>query len=138
MSVFMVANRAGRNSGWSSSIWIIVGTITVIDEPNRSVTSSTAAGSNNGMNVDTPPQAGIPSTPPRDAEWNIGVWCRYTNDSSMWKIVAILYRSNISARWSSSTPLGSPVVPPVYIRIARSSSSGSPGTTGFPDPIRSS
>ena len=39
-------------------------------------------------------------------------------------------RFSISARWSSSTPLGSPVVPPVYMSTTGSDSSPSSGMTG--------
>ena len=42
------------------------------------------------------------------------------------------YRFSSSARWSSRTPLGSPVVPPVYMRTTGSSSSGSGGGVGWP------
>src|ERR1051325_2670507 len=90
VSTCIDAMRSGLNSGWLSSIWIIVGTITVIVTPAFSVTSSTAAGSNIGTNVVTPPAAGTPSTPPSDAAWNIGVWWRYTNVSSNFQIVLIL------------------------------------------------
>ena len=48
------------------------------------------------------------------------------------------YRFSISARESSSTPFGRPVVPPVYMRTTGSSSSGSVGTTGCPAATRSS
>ncbi len=60
---------------------------------------------------------GSPRIPPIDAAWNIGVWCRYTKFSSSPQRSATWYRFSISARWSSSTPFGSPVVPPVYMRI---------------------
>ena len=46
--------------------------------------------------------------------------------------------SNIRARLSSTTPFGIPVVPPVYIRIPRSDSSGSDGTVGEPAATTSS
>ena len=39
--------------------------------------------------------------------------------------------SSIRARLSRTTPLGRPVVPPVYIRMAGSVSSGSGGTIGL-------
>ena len=65
--------------------------------------------------------------PPIDAAWNIGVWCKNTSSAVNRHICITWYRLSISARWSSNTPFGSPVVPPVYMRIAGSSSSGSSG-----------
>jgi hypothetical protein len=91
-----------------------------------------------GTNVDVPPQAGTPRMPPIDAAWNIGVWCRYTKWSARPHAIATWYMFSISARCSSSTPLGSPVVPPVYMSTTGSSSSGSSGTTGLPAVMRSS
>ena len=116
----------------------MVGTITVIVTWWRSMTSSTAAGWKTGTKVVCPPTAGTARTPPSEAAWNIGVWCRYTNSSFMPQRVATLYMSSIRARLSMTTPLGRPVVPPVYMRMARSSSSGSGGTTGAPAATRSS
>ncbi len=54
----------------------MVGTITVIVTWWRSITSSTEAGWNTGTKVVRPPTAGAARTPPSEAAWNIGVWCR--------------------------------------------------------------
>ena len=112
------------------SMPIIVGTITVIVTSCCSIASITATGSNSGTQTEIPPSAGAPTTPLIDAAWNIGVWCRYTSSGAMRHASATWYMFNISARWSSSTPLGVPVVPPVYMRITGSVSSGSSGIAG--------
>ncbi len=70
------ASRSAANAGWSSIICTIVGTITDVVTPQRSIVSITAPGSNIGTNVDTAEMAGTTSTPPNDAAWNIGVWWR--------------------------------------------------------------
>ena len=112
------AARAGTPRG-CISMPIIVGTITVIVTWCCSIASITATGSNSGTITDVPPIAGTPRMPPIDAAWNIGVWCRYTSSGAIRHASATWYRFSISARWSSSTPLGMPVVPPVYMRIDR-------------------
>ena len=115
----------------------MVGTITVVVTACCSHNSSTRPGSKSERNTDTPPCAGTPSIPPIDAAWNIGVWCKNTSSRLNRHTCITWYRLSISARWSSSTPFGRPVVPPVYMRIAASSSSGSSGIRGS-EPARSS
>ena len=56
------------------------------------------------------------------ATWKIGRAKQVASSLVMPKWSAAAIAAVIALRWLSMTPLGSPVVPPVYIRIARSSS----------------
>ncbi len=108
---------------------IIVGTITVVVGRYVSTARITATGSNSGTITVCAPCAGPPSTPNIDAAWNIGVCTRLTAELSKVRRIITWYAFRISARWSSSTPFGSPVVPPVYISTTGSVSSPSSGMT---------
>ena len=78
VSLRNVVNVSGVKSGWSSTMAIMVGTITVCVTVRASMRSSTAPAPNIGTKTDVPPTAGMPSTPVIEAAWNIGVWWRYT------------------------------------------------------------
>ncbi len=127
------------NSGWPNNMPIIVGTITVVrhlvllDERQHLRRDRTATG--------TPTRrpwrarrASRPST--RRGTSASGARTRRRRENRQRGIT--WYRLSISARWSSSTPLGRPVVPPVYISTTGSSSSGSSGISGVAPARRSS
>jgi hypothetical protein len=109
---------------------IMVGTITVMLQPYRSVAAITASGSKRGTVTSLPSIMGTPRMLNIEAAWNMGVWRRATESTPMWNRMRQWYTLSSSARWSSNTPLGRPVVPPVYISTAGSVSSPSSGMAG--------
>ena len=110
----------------------MVGTITVIPIWYRSMAAMTFSASKPGSTTDGTPKAGAPMMPSIDAPWNMGVWMRKGHSRTQGRAMAMWYWLSTSARCDSTTPFGWPVVPPVYMRTAGSSSSGSAGTSGVP------
>ncbi len=77
-----------------------------------------------------PPTAGSEVIVSVEAAWNIGVWSRNDESGPYGSAIMQWYTFMIWPRWSDSTPLGRPVVPPVYISTTGSDSSPSSGITG--------
>ena len=96
----------------------------------RSISCIASSGSKRGAITSVPPSAGSARSGIIEAAWKIGVGIRNTCSSPIGNTIARWYQLSISARWLTETPLGSPVVPPVYMRTTGSSSSGSSGTSG--------
>ena len=107
--------------------------------PSASMRFITPAGSKAGMVTILEPAAGITSKLAMDAAWNSGVWLKNTSSFLVPPSpMATWYTLSISARCWSSTPLGRPVVPPVYMSTTGSSSSGSGGVVSAPAATKSS
>ena len=65
-----------RMAGWSTSIWIMVGTSSVWVTRSRSIASSTASGLNIGITTCVLPWNQCGPEMPMSARWNIGAACR--------------------------------------------------------------
>ena len=80
-----------------------------------------------------PPLHGMPMVPITPPAWNIGVQLRNVLASvKKPNMNPSRYTFSVWLRWVCMTPFGRPVVPPVYISTARSSSATST-TVGDPD-----
>ena len=90
----------------------------------------TATGSNIGTVTMWPPTTGMAVIVSVEAAWNIGVCSRNVSPRAYGSPIRQWYRFIIWPRWFDSTPLGRPVVPPVYMSTTGSDSSPSSGITG--------
>ena len=105
----------------------MVGTNTVCVIRSRSMAASTAAGSKRGSSTCAAPTHVQATTLAVPATWNIGqTWSQRCG--WRWPVAIRLWRALASRLpWLSITPLGRPVVPPVY-EIAASAPDSTPGT----------
>src|SRR5574337_205708 len=114
MPMRQAARSRVAKSGWSSMNLYIVGTPKKALTRSDCIVARTLAGSNTGSSTWVAPTS-IPPLRNRfsSAEWYSGATCSSTSPSRIPTAMLMLAPSPTTRCWSSSTPLGLPVVPEV-------------------------
>ncbi|MNN28071.1 hypothetical protein D3C76_1068020 [compost metagenome] len=98
----------------------MVGTSRVSVTLSCSMVCSTSSGSNAGTNTCGLPTSPWPMTADMAAPWNIGAICRHTRSAGTGYSAIRPTADDHRFMCDCITPFGQPVVPPVYMMLARS------------------